>query len=207
MAIVITKKLRTILFVILGVLVLGGGGYLLWRINQEETVAPEDSEAASCQQVSSGTGKLAVCSGSSYVMQVIDGYYKFVSHPEWDSTCENPYNPKALYTADDYTGDTYKLCSDKYGSIGPGCYQSCTPTTTPTVPDYCVAEYPDYNALPYTTTAASQKSELILYYRVIPSYSDLAQFVITDPDGQAHTITASATQDRIETGIILEAGE
>ncbi|MDD3474983.1 MAG: hypothetical protein PHP08_03765, partial [Candidatus Dojkabacteria bacterium] len=42
---------------------------------------------------------------------------------------------------------------------------------------------------------------------VIPSYSDLAQFVITDPDGQAHTITASATQDRIETGIILEAGE
>jgi len=46
MALVITKKTRTILLIILAVLVLGGGGFILWRVLQEETVAPEDSEAA-----------------------------------------------------------------------------------------------------------------------------------------------------------------
>jgi hypothetical protein len=46
MAIVITKKIRTILLIVLGVLVLGGGAFLFWRINQEDTVAPEDSDAA-----------------------------------------------------------------------------------------------------------------------------------------------------------------
>lgn len=45
MAIRISKDIKIILFIVLGILVLGGGGYLLWRVNQEETVAPEDSEA------------------------------------------------------------------------------------------------------------------------------------------------------------------
>jgi len=45
MALVITKKTRTILFIVLGVLVVGGGGFLFWRINQQDTVAPTDSDA------------------------------------------------------------------------------------------------------------------------------------------------------------------
>jgi len=41
----LTKKWKIIIIIIL-VLILGGsGGYLLWRTNQEETVAPTDSEA------------------------------------------------------------------------------------------------------------------------------------------------------------------
>ncbi|MDD2270109.1 MAG: hypothetical protein PHG60_00775 [Candidatus Dojkabacteria bacterium] len=48
MALVITKKTRTILFIVLGVLVVGGGGFLFWRINQQDTVAPTDSDASGC---------------------------------------------------------------------------------------------------------------------------------------------------------------
>jgi hypothetical protein len=57
MALVITKKTRTILLIVLAVLVVGGGGFLFWRINQEDTVAPEDSEAIDCPdgQVACGT--------------------------------------------------------------------------------------------------------------------------------------------------------
>jgi hypothetical protein len=46
MALVITRKVRTILLIVLGVLVIGGGAFLIWRVTREETVAPEDSEAS-----------------------------------------------------------------------------------------------------------------------------------------------------------------
>ena len=45
MKINLTKKGKVVIFVILGIIVLGSGGYLLWRVLQPETVAPEDSEA------------------------------------------------------------------------------------------------------------------------------------------------------------------
>jgi hypothetical protein len=45
MNIKLTKKGRIVLFVILGILVLGSGGFLLWRVLQEDTVAPEEGEA------------------------------------------------------------------------------------------------------------------------------------------------------------------
>lgn len=45
MKIKFTKKGKIVLFVILGIIVLGSGGYLLWRVLQPETVAPGDSEA------------------------------------------------------------------------------------------------------------------------------------------------------------------
>jgi hypothetical protein len=45
MNIKLTKTERIILFVILGILVLGSGGFLIWRVTREETVAPEEGEA------------------------------------------------------------------------------------------------------------------------------------------------------------------
>ena len=39
------KKTMIIVLLVLFILVGGGGGYLLWRVNQEETVAPTDSDA------------------------------------------------------------------------------------------------------------------------------------------------------------------
>lgn len=54
----LTKKWKIIIIIIL-VLILGGsGGYLLWRTNQEETVAPTDSEAGS-----EGNGICHYCCG------------------------------------------------------------------------------------------------------------------------------------------------
>ncbi|NLA96548.1 MAG: hypothetical protein GX838_06885, partial [Clostridiaceae bacterium] len=43
----LSKKKKTILIVsiVLFVLSAGAGGYLLWRVSQPETIAPEDSEA------------------------------------------------------------------------------------------------------------------------------------------------------------------
>ena len=42
-------KKGIVLALIVGVLLLGGGGgYLLWRVNQEDTVAPTDSDASGC---------------------------------------------------------------------------------------------------------------------------------------------------------------
>jgi hypothetical protein len=46
------SKKNKIIVIILLVLVLGGtGGYLLWRVNQDKTVAPTDSDASSCHAV------------------------------------------------------------------------------------------------------------------------------------------------------------
>jgi hypothetical protein len=185
MAIVITKKLRTILLIVLGVLVLGGGGYLLWRVNQKETVAPEDSEA--------GWSQCYTTEQMGMTGEILnkDGYPSLPPYEELCPSGELVVTKGKCYRSD---GRCWELCT-------------CAGEEPPKPPDYCVPEYPDYNALPYTTTAASQKSELVLYYRVIPPYTSLAQFIIEDPDGQDHTITASSTQDRIATGIVLEAGE
>lgn len=73
MAIIITKKIRTILLIVLGVLVMGGGGFLFWRINQEDTVAPEDSEA-SCPSGCNLNAPLNVCTGpGGCVLNTHDG--------------------------------------------------------------------------------------------------------------------------------------
>lgn len=55
----ITKKGKIIILVSLMLLFAGAGGYLLWRVNQEDTVAPEDSEAGS-----QGNGTCHYCCGS-----------------------------------------------------------------------------------------------------------------------------------------------
>lgn len=45
MALTITRKTRTTLLIILGVLFVAGGGLLIWRVTREDTVAPTDSDA------------------------------------------------------------------------------------------------------------------------------------------------------------------
>jgi uncharacterized repeat protein (TIGR02543 family) len=62
MAIRISKNVRIILYVLLGLLVLSGSGYLIWRINQPDTVAPEDSEAA-CPDGCTTHHLVGVCTG------------------------------------------------------------------------------------------------------------------------------------------------
>jgi hypothetical protein len=45
MKITLTKKGRILAFVFLGLIILGSAGFLIWRVLQKETVAPEDSDA------------------------------------------------------------------------------------------------------------------------------------------------------------------
>lgn len=47
--IAVSKKGTLIAMIALVVLLGGGGGYLLWRVNQKDTVAPTDSSAGSCR--------------------------------------------------------------------------------------------------------------------------------------------------------------
>lgn len=208
------NKRNVIILSILAFVFLGSGIFLLWRVNQPETVAPEEGEAASCEGYKyKGAGGCQWISISSSAK---------CCKTQKSKMCEA--NSDCAATVADGCGNpgSCNFCVDNSwkDNIPAGCYKSVdycwmscskpsTPPTppAPTPPDYCVAEYPDYNALPYTTTPAPQKSELILYYRVIPPYTALAQFVIEAPNGQTHTINASSSQDRIATGIILEKGE
>lgn len=82
-----SKKTKLILGIVFAVILLGAGGYLLWRTNQEETVAPADSDAAtgyrteclaegglalSCaaaKKVTCGANQEAFCGGYPYTMK------------------------------------------------------------------------------------------------------------------------------------------
>jgi hypothetical protein len=125
MALVISKKIRTVLFVVLGVLVLGGGGFLIWRINQPDTVAPEDSLAdydGDCQ-----------ISGSCYYVtengeQVCVGTCWNGDDWRYCNTCnveEPPEDPDVGYTCKCGEDEIYcedcndwDDCIDKYGPCG-----------------------------------------------------------------------------------------
>ncbi len=183
------NKKNVIILSVLTFVFLASGSFLLWRVNQEKTVAPEEGEAT------------CVCpDGYTYfAMDKDEGGRLYCVNNSWKETM-----PAACYKS--VTNCTPPGSSGGRGWVSTDCVSSTSPSQ-PSIPDYCVAEYPPYNALPYTTPVASQKSELIIYYRAIPSYTALAQFVITDPDGHDHSITASSAQERIPTGIILEAGE
>ncbi|MCD4756494.1 DUF11 domain-containing protein [bacterium] len=60
MKIRLTKTGKIIIFVILGIVVLGSSSYLLWRVLQPQTIAPEDSDAG-------GGGDGGGCCLASYV--------------------------------------------------------------------------------------------------------------------------------------------
>lgn len=77
MALTVTKKTRTILLIILGVLVVGSGGFLIWRVTREDTVAPEDSEAGGCtgdQCCICGTDKKHCPGGDCNYSKCVDTY-------------------------------------------------------------------------------------------------------------------------------------
>jgi hypothetical protein len=186
------NKKRIIILSILAFVFLASGIFLLWRVNQPETVAPEDSEAASAEYC-----------------QSIGCYY----HAPTNSCTGIDGCVWRDGTGDQHCGGSCGsgrgACAGVERSAGgtPMCCSPCSAPPPPTPPANCVPEYPPYNAMPYETTPAPKKSELILYYRAIPPYTALAQFIIEGPNGQRHTINASSSQVRIKTGIILEKGE
>ncbi len=69
MSIKLSKKNSVIIAIILFLVIGGTGGYLLWRVNQEDTVAPENSEASDCRVECVGTCEqrdASVCNSDDY---------------------------------------------------------------------------------------------------------------------------------------------
>ncbi|HCC68188.1 TPA: hypothetical protein DEP90_03250 [Patescibacteria group bacterium] len=108
---IISKKVKTIFLIVLGVLILSGGGYLLWRINQPETVAPEDSEAGLLNCPDDYT-EFSMPEDDEGALYCVDG--------EWVVTM-----PLACYKS------VYDVCVD--GEPGWVTYVAPTPPTTYTL--------------------------------------------------------------------------
>jgi hypothetical protein len=94
MALTITRKTRTILLIILGVLVVAGGGFLIWRVTREETVAPEDSEASGASECEDRGCywhyALNICTGSGRCRSATGNCYSnefFYEHSDGQTFC------------------------------------------------------------------------------------------------------------------------
>jgi hypothetical protein len=130
MALKITRKTRTILLIILGVLVIAGGGFLIWRVNQEETVAPDDSDASSCPDGCYWHNTIKVCTGSGGCVDYGSGCSNGLvtrTAPDGSKWCCVPCSEHDGDGRDcacgtdvrycDTCGD-YQSCINKYGSCG-----------------------------------------------------------------------------------------
>jgi len=158
--ITLSKRGRIFLIVgvVVGILVLGGGGYLLWRVNQEETVAPVDSEAGnnlddctdedigksgSCDD---GTGMCARCecqdgvwirvclkSGQSCTA-ACDECGHGPEPPPVGCTSGSHCTNKCYWPNVSYCNSSGTCICKRYDSFSnPGCGES-TPSCTPTCP-------------------------------------------------------------------------
>jgi hypothetical protein len=118
MAIKITKKTKVILLSVLGVLFLSGTGFLIWRVTQEETVAPEDSEAGLTQTECENAGCVWYVVGGETIGCVGQG------------TCRGKSDDET-FTCDDCNSDEF--CYD-----GWMCCDKCTvPEPPPDEPVDC----------------------------------------------------------------------
>ena len=121
MKIAITKKGKIVLFVILGIIVLGSGGYLLWRVLQTETVAPTDSDAG---------GDSGDDTDGDYCcrFKCCDGTWIKI---ERTCTEEDPGNTNLCTTNDIDNADMESSC------VNHGGYNNCDEDETPIVKCSC----------------------------------------------------------------------
>lgn len=61
MSIRLSKKTSVIVAIILFFVIGGTGGYLLWKVNQEDNLAPTDSDAGTCKYICDGVWKEKNC--------------------------------------------------------------------------------------------------------------------------------------------------
>ena len=156
MAIRISKELRIILYVLLGILVLGGSGYLVWRINQPDTVAPEDSEAALiCPDGCYPNIPLNVCTGVGGCEELLPGGICKPTEFQVQGYCcdkclaesgtpqpGTPTPPEGCrivgskYSTEDACNSASKACTESerggcfYYSGDDGFYPTCCPAST-----------------------------------------------------------------------------
>ncbi len=106
----LTKRGKIIILASLMLILAGTGGYLLWRVNQDDTVAPTDSEA------SGGAG--ACCNAAGCVA----GYTCDNSKP--CSSCENAYANAAGASCGTLNGVTVK-CRNGFTCTDSSAHKCC----------------------------------------------------------------------------------
>jgi hypothetical protein len=122
-----TKRSKLIILGLLFFVFVGAGGYLLWRVNQPETVAPEDSEAylsteyrAECEIIA-GSCRLGIYMADTVcVGTCVDGGWTYCDSCDTDTTptaptaegrsCDCGTDKKYCDTCTDW-----QSCLDEYG--------------------------------------------------------------------------------------------
>jgi hypothetical protein len=167
MALVISKKIRTVLFVVLGVLVLGGGGFLIWRINQPDTVAPEDSDAIDTSNCGNACTNVDDC-GSA-----LDCFNGICVNPECGSSptclCRDSLCGEACISSSQCAGS---LSCEREGNDIVG---TCVNSSCPDKPNcICTEDQPDIQCQGYCTQDSDCVSglECIEYRCVNPECPD-----------------------------------
>ena len=187
-------KKGIVLALIVGVLLLGGGGgYLLWRVNQEDTVAPTDSDASEQVCVDRCTGTCSRASHWQSPDQCTDDAYKgceFVSGGNVLHGC-CLYERECNITAYHITyaaGANGSVTNAGQNSVAPG--GSISSTATPNS-GYRFVKWSD-NKTTATRTDTNVQADAIYtaIFEVLPS----DQVTLTYIAGSGGTISGTATQ-------------
>ncbi|NLD25082.1 hypothetical protein GX656_00365 [Candidatus Dojkabacteria bacterium] len=188
-------KKGIVLALIVGVLLLGGGGgYLLWRVNQEDTVAPTDSDASEQVCVDRCTGTCSQAYPWQSPDQCTDDAYKGC---EFVSAGGNVLHGCCLYerecniTAYHITyaaGANGSVTNAGQNSVAPG--GSISSTASPSV-GYRFVKWSD-NKTTATRTDTNVQADAIYtaIFEVLPS----DQVTLTYIAGSGGTISGTATQ-------------
>jgi hypothetical protein len=127
------------LFVILSIVILGSGGFLLWRVLQEETVAPEEGEAggdygASCvERLQSTSNGCRSDDGCTCTCLCGDGAYIGVPCDREGDNCDGSLeelcvgnsNITSCYQACKICGHEEEVINDRECSSGAQCTNKC----------------------------------------------------------------------------------
>lgn len=118
-----SKKTTIILLVVLFFVIGGSGGYLLWRVNQKDTVAPTDSSASECVACLRD-GNPIPCTSCQTNYELIDGKCcKVGSRPPDGGDCI-PFGDPAYGCHRCTTSTPYK-CGDYYFNTEPCNQKYC----------------------------------------------------------------------------------
>jgi len=187
-------KKGIVLALVLGVLLLGGGGgYLLWRVNQEKTVAPTDSDASEQVCVDRCTGTCSQAYPWQSPDQCTDDAYKGCEFVSGGSVLHGCclYERECNITAYHITyaaGANGSVTNAGQNSVAPG--GSISSTATP-LAGYRFVKWSD-NKTTATRTDTNVQADAIYtaIFEVLPS----DQVTLTYIAGSGGTISGTATQ-------------
>ena len=187
-------KKGIVLALVLGVLLLGGGGgYLLWRVNQEKTVAPTDSDASEQVCVDRCTGTCSQAYPWQSPDQCTDDAYKGCEFVSGGSVLHGCclYERECNITAYHITyaaGANGSVTNAGQNSVAPG--GSISSTATPNS-GYRFVKWSD-NKTTATRTDTNVQADAIYtaIFEVLPS----DQVTLTYIAGSGGTISGTATQ-------------